>query len=954
MTKLNALARAGVSGLALLAGFAAASVPASAGDIRGRVSDEISNSALPGAVVSIEGSSVSVTANRDGSFLFANVKPGSYTLRVDYVGYPDKSVTVSVGEGLATVAIALGREESLESVTVTGQRQAERVALQVKRTADSIIETLYSNDVGKLPDQNVAEAVRRLPGISITTDQGEGRYVIIRGAAPNLTNVTVNGQTAPAPEPDSRQVKLDDIPASLVGSLTVVKSLTPDLDANAIAGQLDISTLSAFDRNGPFAYGRFSAGHYAMNGRTPFEGDLTAGTVFGGNDQFGIVASANYSKRPIQSWNFGAGGPSWNTVSGTAGTAVLPSTLQLRDYNLFRIRGGAVLNFDWKVNEHLELFSRNTYSSFSDNETRDRFTFNVPTSAASYSALGTTTGTFTTGGSANRYVRSREEDDHTWNFSLGGKYTEGVNLLKIQGTFSEAIKTDPRRDEWTFKTSASTISGTYDLSDPVYLVTPDASAYDASKYVFSGISHANREAAENLYQLRADYERVIDGLGDGATLKAGFKWTERDKKNTQWQQSFKANKGTPAASLTLTSFAYDGLGAGRGDYVYDDRYLVGPRIDYKAAEAYFLTAHGTRDCDTSTGGGFYCDVAGSISASNSANYRVREDVVAGYVMANLKFGNLELVPGVRVEDTDGSYGATIVKLAGSTPVLTPSVTNKRYTDIFPGLNAKYTLAEDLILRGAITTAIGRPDYNNLPPYVVVDTTANTVSMGNPDLKPLHSRNFDLSAEYYLPGQGVIALSAFYKDIDDPIFTMQRVDATGGTYGGVGTTGATTVSGFANASSGKIKGVEINLSDQFTFLPSPLDGLGASANLAVIDSSATGTPGRTDTLPMFNQSKYVGTAQVFYEKYGVTARLAYSYRSKYLLTVGSNTANDVYVGQYGTLDARVGYDISSRLSVYFEAANINSAAYRTYIGTASHLYENEKYSYSTKLGVQVKL
>jgi TonB-dependent receptor len=324
-------------------------------------------------------------------------------------------------------------------------------------------------------------------------------------------------------------------------------------------------------------------------------------------------------------------------------------------------------------------------------------------------------------------------------------------------------------------------------------------------------------------------------------------------------------------------------------------------------------------------------------------------------MAELKFGKLSLVPGVRVESTDGVYSAKTVGLSSSgAPVITPVSQSRSYTDVFPGLNARYDVNEDLVLRGAVTTAIGRPDYNNLPPYVVVDTTGTpaTVSMGNPALKPLKARNFDLSAEYYLPGQGVISLAAFYKDIDDPIYTAQ---ATGqnGTFGGIALTGAT-VSSFANATSAEIKGVEINLQEQFGFLPSPLDGLGASANIAVIDSSASGIPSRTDTLPLFNQSKYVGTAQIFYEKYGFTARLAYSYRSKYLLTVGTNTASDVYVAQMGQLDARIGYDLSEKISIYLEAANVNSAPYRTFIGTSSHLYENERYSASSKLGIQVKL
>lgn len=944
MTKLNVLARASASVIALSFGCMVFAAAASAAELHGRVLDEISKSALPGAVIALKGTALATTAERDGTFSFANLKPGLYTLSIAYVGYPDRTVSVSIGaEAPVPLTIALVREETVETVTVSGMRQAERVALQVKRSADAIVDTLYSNDVGKLPDQNVAEAVRRLPGVSVATDQGEGRYVIIRGAAPNLANITVNGQTAPAPEPDSRQVKLDDIPSSLIGSLTVNKTLTPDLDANAIAGAIDISTLSAFDRSGAFLYMRGATGTYNLSGKRPYEIDLTGGNTFGDNQQYGLVVSANFSVRPLETENFGSGGPTWAQLGATGVT--LPNNMQVRDYNLTRTRAGAVFNFDWHASDNLDLFIRTTYSSFADKETRDRFTLTLPTAAASFTTIGAKAGVFSTGGSANRYVRWREEDDHTLNLSAGGKYVVGETILKFEGTYSEAVKTDPKRDEWTFK-SGSTISGSYDLSQFTYLVTPDASAYDPAKFAFNQLVHANREAAENLFQFRGDLERALSFLDGDSSVKAGFKWSERVKKNDQEQQTFKAK----ASTLTLATVFYNG-----GAATYDGRYTVGPRVDYTAAEAYFTANHGTRACDTTTAGGFSCDVNGSISASNSADYRVREDIMAGYVMADLKFGKLQVIPGIRLEETDGTYSAKVVSLAASgAPVITPVNFTRQYTDVFPGLNARYDVNEDLVLRGAVTTAIGRPDYNNLPPYVVVDTTGTpaSVSMGNPNLKPLHARNFDLSAEYYLPGQGVIALAAFYKDIDDPIYT-QSLSGQTGTFGGYALTGAT-VSSFGNAKSGEIKGVEINLQDQFTFLPSPFDGFGASANVTFIDSKASGVLGRADVLPLFDQSHTVGSLQLFYEKYGFTARLAYSYRSKYLDTVGASAATDVYTMANGQLDARASYDISDSLTVFVEGANLNGARWRRFIGNPAQEYESERYSWSLRSGVQLKL
>ncbi len=260
-----------------------------------------------------------------------------------------------------------GEAATVDELVVTSQRAAEAKAVDAKRDADIVVDTLYATDVGKLPDQNVAEALRRLPGVSVANDQGEGRYVVVRGVNPNLLNVTINGATAAVPEPEGRQVKLDDVPSSLIGKVEVVKTLTPDRDANAIAGQVDIGTLSAFDRTKPFVYARAAYGRFEMNGKHPYEGDLTAGAQLA-DGQFGAVVSGNYSKRPIESENFGASGPSFSVANGFT----VPSLEELRDYNLVRKRRGVTANFDWRPSDEVQVYLRTLYSKFSDDETRDR------------------------------------------------------------------------------------------------------------------------------------------------------------------------------------------------------------------------------------------------------------------------------------------------------------------------------------------------------------------------------------------------------------------------------------------------------------------------------------------------------------------------------------------------------------------------------------------------------
>ncbi len=818
----------------------------------------------------------------------------------------------------ADAAPAAGSESTVSEIVVTGQRAADRAALRAKKDANNFVETLRATDVGKLPDQNVAEAVHRLPGVSVANDQGEGRYVIIRGVDPKYANVTVNGQTAAAPEPDNRQVKLDDIPASLISSVSVIKSLTPDLDAAAIAGQVDINTVSAFDRNRTFGGLRIAYGDLDLNNKHPYEGDATIGGVFGPDRQFGVVVSANYSKRPIESQNTAAA--SWNTVGGFA----VPGDYDVRDYNLERERSGLVANFDWRPSDTTSAYLRTTYSKFTDHETRDRFRLPIGSTLTNQTA---TSGTFSKA-TGTRYVRSRNEDDNTKTVSGGFRFDLPTGKLNVDAVYSKAEKDDPLRSEFAFATG-KTMTGTYDTSDVLFTVTPTATAFDPANYTFKSVNYDIRHAAETLKQVRADYRLPMAAWGQDSELKVGAKLLDRHKVNDREITYYDPGS---------TAFTLAALNPSSLSSTYDGRYPFGPLVSYSAAQAYVTANPST----------LKLDAAKSLSTSLLSDYDVSETIYAGYAMATLKLGRMTLTPGVRVERTEGDYASKSYNATTKSRGADVSASNS-YTNWFPGVNAKVDFTDKLVLRAAATTAIGRPDYVQLSPSVTVDTSANTVTVGNPELKPLTSSNLDASVEYYLPSQGVLSVGLFFKDIQDPIFT-QTLSGQSGTYGGVSLSNAF-VTTPRNAMSADIGGVEFNAQSQLGFLPAPFDGLGVSANLTLVDSSIKGVPGRSEALPMVMQSKSVGTAQLFYEKYGFTARLAYSYRSSFLYTVGADANSDVYWGKHGQLDARVSYAVG-KATVFLEGSNLNDEPWRTYVGTKDHLGENERYGRSIRTGVQL--
>ncbi len=792
------------------------------------------------------------------------------------------------------------------TVVVFGHRAAARRSIEQKKAAAVQIEVATANDAGKLPDQNVAETVRRLPGVAAANDQGEGRYVVIRGMDPNLAAVRVNGQSSAAPEPEGRQVKLDDIPTGLIGQVTVIKNQTADYDANAVAGAVDIKTLSALDRKGPFFTGRFAEGRFDLNKKSPSEADMTFGTRFGANNDMGFVLSVNASRRPMRSNNL-QGSSNW-TTGGSGFTT--PDDWRPRDYNLVRDRGGAAAAFDWKPDSDTHLYARILSSRFSDNETRDQFRVPIPTTGLTNQTA--TSGDFT-GVTATRFVRRRQEIDRVLTESLGGEFRLGAGKLSVAATASRSSKDDPLRSEWQF--TASGISGHYDTTGVVFLVTPSSKAYDATQFKAKSFNLDVRHAQEDLHQANADYELPTSWFGD-ATLKFGVKYSDRHKTN---ERDYKAYKLSTA--FTLSSIGtLDTTGS-----VYNGTIPFGPKVDYDLATGYATNK-----------GYLVYDAAGSVANALGVDYDVSEKIGAGYAMMTVHAGRWTIIPGVRVEDTQDEYKAKSFTPASTTTQDFNVFGNKHYTDLFPSLVTRFDVSDSRVIRLAATTAIGRPNYADLAPYVN-DDGAGTVIYGNPNLKPWRSTNLDAAFEQYVGKDGLLSIAGFYKDIDTPIYTA-------------GTNASKTPT---NADHGSVAGVELTATYAFSWLPAPFDGFGVNANATFQDAKAKGAPGRAGEVPLYFTSKTTGTAELTYEKYGILGRVAYTYRSEYLDTLGADAAHDLYTGANGQLDAKLSYALSSHFLVYVEGTNLNNAPWRRWEGNSHQLVENEIYGKTVKVGISSK-
>lgn len=832
-----------------------------------------------------------------------------------------------------------------EEIVVTGQRASDRDSLLKKRDASTLVEVVSANDAGKLPDQNVAESVRRLSGVSVATDKGEGRYLIIRGIEPNLANVTINNQTASAPEPTDRNVKLDDIPSGMIGSVTVIKSLTPDLDANAIAGQVDINTLSAFDKGRMFANARVVGGFYEDTNRQAKEADASIGGVFGANKEFGAVFALNYSKRPSYSEDI------LSTSRQLVNNIDLPAEMDQRIYDpAYRTRKGAVANFDYRPNDDTKLYARIMYSEFADRELRNRFRFFFPadnntadntTLPPGYTALSATGGAINST-TARRLLRNRQEVTDTTTASVGGDFALMGGEFKIEYTHSKSNKEDPVRDEVEYRAAASTgLAGTFALGDEIPTsFTANAAALSAANYRLNNYKQVSRLADEVLDQVRVDYKMPF-GADSSSYIKVGAKYLNRDRSSDQTGRTYTAVTATAGARTLASDAGPD------GGTIYDGRYTFGPTTNYDSVKA-FVFANNTNTAQ------FTVNAADEVSQSKTSDYQVKESVTAGYVMANFQAGPLTIIPGVRVERTEGETKAVIYR-AGITTLTSgfDSFGSYSYTDYFPGVNMKYEFNDRMFARAAVTTAIGRPPFVDLAPTVTVDTGSNTVSKGNPNLEPQKSVNLDASLEYYFPDEGGASVSVFHKHIEDPIFATTATGQTG-TFGGVALTNAI-VNSYSNGDKAELSGIEFAFQKPLTFLPSPFDGLGVNANMTFTDGKLS-VPGRTVDTPLVGQAERLASAQLYYEKYGISARVAYTYHSAYLDTDGGlNVADatgqsDGYFGELSTVDARLAYRFAKGLEMFVEGNNLTDAEDYYFFRVENRFRETEKYGRSMRLGL----
>lgn len=812
-----------------------------------------------------------------------------------------------------------------QTITIIGQAASLRKALSVQESANHVVSVISADDIGALPDKNAAEALARMPGVSLQRDQGEGRYVVVRGLGPDLNSVTINGSLVPAPEGSRRGVALDTLPAGMVRSLEVSKTLTPDRDANSIGGTIEVKTLTAFDLPGTLLSGTAGISHDQNTGKSsPNASLLWAGRFMDG--KLGLAIGAGAEKR-----SFGSD----NVETGGAWTAGRLSGFELRDYLPVRERKAVSASLDFRPAAGQSYYLHGFLSSFSDDEVRDRLTVgNV--------AAGTATpgGTFAEGQVVTPRVERRLRQR---------KYTQEIQSL--------TVGTKQKLADWTVQASLGSSSASEDTPEAINdarfrqnnvagvsftdsrtpLLSAPAAAYNTDSYTLNGITLQQRDSHDRERNAKLDVERKVALGGRDTSLKFGAKLSQREKTNdtNQWVYN-SSNAASPnywgAGPTNLTGFAQ-----GEVDFPLG---RIGAGIDPAVVRA--RVANLPRD------------PARLVRESAVGDYTMNEDIDAAYVQGSMDIlPHFNLLAGVRMERTRFEARGNQISTSNA---IQPVERSRSYSNWLPGLHGRYDIDGKTSLRAAVWHSVVRANFSQLAPGVSL-ASATEATIGNPDLRPLRSRNFDVGVERILGNDGVLSAYAFNKDIRDFTYTT-NLAGTGpwATY--------TTATSFANGDSARVRGVELAYSQPLRMLPGALSGLIVGVNatfsdsraaLSRFDRTAGAVLGRDIKLP--GQSNTVYNLILGYERGPISTRLALNSKSPYLLEVGGdilNAAQDRYVDRQRQLDFSLAYQFNKRLQFVVEAANLNNEKYYVYQGSQPFNTQYEQYGRTVKLSVKAAL
>lgn len=885
-------------------------------------------------------------------------------------------------------------DDDAPEIVVQGSRpiaESEAAALEIQRNSPALVSVIASDAVGRLPDQNVAQAISRLPGVGVERDQGQARYVNLRGAPKRWTTLSFDGVNVVSPE--GRAARFDSIPSAIAKQIIVRKAVTPDMVGETISGNVDIITRSGFDRNGFHVAGKAGYGLVELGDRREFEGSLVVSDRFDtGIGEFAIASSASLYRRGMVTDNFET---DWETVKedirpGNADRIWARET-ENKLYRLVRKNYALSTRLDWKPAPGHRIFAETIYSAFQDDEQRNNYIFdlddqqkllkgNTASCAVNATPTAGTTGyaDVCTGNTplkgtvygidlnSNFTVRAYKQSVFT--NTLGGDHDLDTWRVSWRANYTRSIDDRTQPAQLNFESpsygsnganAANRLTVAYDLTDPqlakveLYRTIRNANGTFArgnrvtsiDDFAVNPFRLRSTLAADttDAYTARIDVQHDVDGLlGEKTTLAFGVRFDDRTKSVDE--RLLELTTAAQFAAAGISSYSQIAIPGG-----FQGKLPLGYTFQYFSREKLLGLVDNARK-------------VGSYQNATANLYDVNERIYSAYGMATVTTGWGNIVGGARIEHIRNKSSAFVTD--GKT--FTPLTVDRDMTLVYPSLHINYDVTPQMKARLSFNTGAARPDYDQLRPNLSFNDANLTISGGNPDAKPEKAMGVDAYVEYYVAPAGFLSFGAYYKRLRDVLFDTSR------TFGSdILNFGGTDRSQYDfatidNGGNGSIVGIEGAVQQQLDpfvgdlGLPDWMGGFGVQLNATLNRSRAETPDGRRVPLPGASDAVY--NLGVYYEKYGFSARVQYQNRSRWLDELGDfqviNGVNrgvdggDFYWAKDDELDASVRYAVTRNVELFGNFSNLLGGPGRRYVRDTRYTIEHETFGRRYQAGLRV--
>jgi len=880
--------------------------------------------------------------------------------------------STSLAAGLLGAGVAHAQQE-VDEVVVTGIRASLQQSIESKRNAETVVEVITAEDVGKFPDKNVAESLQRVTGVTIQRDFGEGERVSIRGTARNLNLTLLNGHGVATADwfildqlNASRSFNYLMLPSEIVGRVEVFKSPQADLEEGGVGGTVNVQTRRPLDLEA-FTVSASAQGVYTEQSDKldpQFSGMVSWKNA---DETLGVLVGGVWQKRHLRRDGVEVLGYGSNNFGGTLGTVDYPSLIGSSYFQQTRERTGVNFAVQYEPSDRLSVNLTGLYSQMDADNFNQNYMAWVSNKVGALGTAGAALtgtevvdgtlvkGTFNaTGGFGAVFdAISRLASTETRSIDLDVNFEPAEGwMLHGQVGFTDATGETEAQPFWE---TIGVTGLSFDLTQGVPRVSfanlDPTSAAALPELGWTSLDSIGNDDQE--FYVRGDVTKEV-GFGPFTSFKAGVKFTDHERETLHIAGRLGSLYPWTGG---LCSGHVCGLADVAGDVTPGD-YLSGIRgagvlsayrqVDREALNQLLLSKTLVEWTPSTPGSADYKFL------SPTDSYVIEEKAFGGYVMGQFEGDGFRGNVGVRVVQTKQTADGWVVGGGGGAPNpfgdIAPVTYKNDYTDVLPSFNVAFDVTDDLIVRFAAARVMARPDYAKIAPQISLTPSIFTGIGGNPQLDPYRANQFDVSAEWYYAPESLLAVAFFYKDIQSYVVNetneeMQLVETNTPDL-----TRCTAVSGAIfncrfdvtrpiNGPGGRNQGVEV------AWQQPVWNGFGVQANYTFSDAKSDSG----DPIP--ENSKHSLNLTGWYENERLSARLSYNYRSKYFIDI--DRAAQLNSSSVTSLDASVSFNVTEQIAVTFDAVNLTDETIKQYSGTTSRpraYYKNGRIFYG---GVRVK-